>query len=119
MNDQFDAMQDQQLNELFANHVCKYSMLASVIDGVMLCGIRGNSGTGAFPLPSFCTNANAVMPWLEKWHTTAEHIRDRQLPWQVLCEDDHQCYVGRAASFGRAAVLAALRAQGAPAAHTQ
>lgn len=118
MNDQLEEMQDQQLNELFANHVCSYSIMASVIDGVVLCGARDTPGTGAFPLPSFCTNANAVLPWLEKWHTTAEHIPDRPLPWEVLCEDDDYCYVGRAASFGRAAVLAVLRAKRAQAGKT-
>jgi hypothetical protein len=111
MNDQLEAMQDQQLNELFAKHVCNYSMLASLIDGVTLCGVRGVPGTGAFHLPSFCTNATAVLPWLEKWHTTAEHIADRPLPWHVLCEDGDHCYVGRATSFGRAAVLASIRAK--------
>ena len=111
MNDQLEAMQDQQLNELFAKHVCNYSMLTSVIDGATLCGVRGAPGSGAFHLPAFCTNANAVLPWLEKYHTTAEHIADRPLQWHVLCEDDQHCYVGRATGFGRAAVLAALRAK--------
>jgi|SRR5688572_17203357 len=111
MNDQLDAMQDQQLNELFAKHVCNYLILGSVIEGEILCGVRGTPGNGAFHLPSFCTNVNAVLPWLEKWQVTAEHIADRPLSWHVLCEDDELCYVGRAKTFGRAAVLASIRAK--------
>ena len=109
-NDQLDGMPDQQLNELFANQVCCYSLMASIIDGVVLCGVSGSTGTATFPLPSFCTNANVVLPWLEKWHVTAEHVAESPLPWQVVCEDDEHCYVGRGATFPRAAVLAVLRA---------
>ena len=115
MKDQLDGMQDQELNELFAKDVCNYSMVKSVIDGATLCGVRGAPGTGAFHLPFFCTNATAVMPWLENWHITAEHLADRPLPWHVSCEDDEHSYVGRATSFGRAAVLAAIRAKWAQA----
>jgi hypothetical protein len=82
--------------------------MPSVIDGVTLCGIRGVPGSGTFPLPSFCTNANAVLPWLEKWHTTAEHVAERPLPWQVLCEDEEHSYVGRAPTFARSLRLPGL-----------
>ena len=111
MTDELDGMPDQQLNELFAHQVCCYSLMPSVIDGMLLCGVPGASGQGTFPLPSFCTNANVVLPWLEKWHITAEHVAASPLPWQVVCEDDDYCYVGRGRTFSRAAVLAVLRAK--------
>ena len=109
MTDQLDSKQDPELNRMFATHVCSYSIIPSLIDGAILCGVRGAAGTGTFPLPSFCTNANSVLPWLEKFRTTAEHNAERQLPWQVLCEGDDECYVGRGSTFARAAVLALLR----------
>jgi hypothetical protein len=119
MNDKMEAMRDDELNELFANHVCSYVLMPSLIQGAILCGVRGQPGTGTFRLPSFCTNANAVLPWLENWRTTSEHIKERALPWHVLCEDGEHCYVGRAATFPRAAVLAMLRARRGQAGETR
>lgn len=109
--DQLDGMTDQQLNELFARQVCSYALMGSIIEGVILCGVSGSAGPATFPLPSFCTNANVVLPWLEKWHITAEHVAESPFPWHVVCEDDEHCYIGRGPTFPRAAVLAVLRAK--------
>lgn len=47
-----------------------------------------------------------------QWGVTIERIPEwPEHPWQVQLEDDDHCYLGRAKEFGRAAVMALIRAK--------
>ncbi len=78
MNDNLDAFSDNLLNTAFAVEVASMEQRR----GLIWWAYKGSSDCGA--LPQFCTDANAVLPWLDKsgWHA-AHNVVAGALPYSV------------------------------------
>jgi hypothetical protein len=121
MNDQLDGMSNAELDEIFTVEVAGFVPMDCMLHDVGAyrgAGSRERSdGKWIASHIPFCTNANAVLPWLEKHFIETEwcspgqhHPRETHDNWRiripgVIAGD------GRARTFARAAVLALIRAK--------
>jgi hypothetical protein len=101
-----DSLTDAQLNELFAVEVAGWS------SGGWSAWHKEDEGTDrVIREPAFTTDANAVLPWLEKggeWQASK-----RQGQWMVSFYEpkgDMYAHLSVAPTFARAAVIALIRA---------
>lgn len=102
--DGLEQKTDAELNEIFVAEVCDVKFFD---DGV-------NHHLTTWP---FCSDANAVLPWLEKqrWHTAPRYPAEPysvavRLPPGVLV-GGVDWDAGQAPTFARAAVIALIRAK--------
>jgi hypothetical protein len=113
MTDDLENKTDTELNELFAVEIATMERLTHLL-WVFPGGL-------AQPL-TFCTDANAVLPWLEKWHVRSDRITDHQFGarWHItifaLDPSPHEngapvAHCAAHASLARAAVTVLLRAK--------
>lgn len=141
MTDSLDTLSDQALNELFAVEVAQYVLYTerrqppmSTLETPERWCYRDREGNfylgEPYPLhadafkeiglrhgymwgrPKFCTDANAVLPWLEKRVVRINRYGAScgdDPEWQAVI-DESRVWFGVAKTFPRAAVLALLRA---------
>lgn len=111
---------DDELKALFAEHYDGFQETWITPRKRVMCGRRGS--TDIVTVPSYTTDANAVLPWLEKWKRADRRMVriqfyncwrvlllskvDAEDPWEVV---EHSA---EADTFPRAAVIALLRAKG-------
>lgn len=143
MNDELDTLTDEKLSEVFAVEVAKTYCRHPLVRGDKTKGIvaRFHGGITKSPgsqersidvtlwrdgryggslWPSFATDANAVLPWLEKqmqWAINGCGVPEIPLAgWSVLIQTPTKSdfaannFVGRAPTFARAACIALIRA---------
>ncbi len=100
------TLSDGELNKLFAVEVDGW-LLTSGGGYVTKTGMRGFA-----PLPNYCADANAVLPWLEKSEQPPRIHRAlcHKLGW-LWYVDLNVMAMGIAPTFPRAAVIALLTAK--------
>jgi hypothetical protein len=109
VNDNLDTLTDAQLNECFAVEVAELAGLHwSEVSERLSC--KDSSGLPS-KVPDFSTDANAVLPWLEK-HYHADIGCAKDAGWWVLISLDgwESVVKAEAPTFARAACIALIRA---------
>lgn len=134
MNDNLDTLSDAELSAVFAVELAGFRWFkwGDHPDAMrFLCAPRSDQGSfrptdfhtanhsGSMrEVPSFATDANAVLTWLEKWPLVEIHLVSGE--WQVaLCEryrdarGEHESVIaeGDGAIFASAACIALIRAK--------
>lgn len=113
MTDNLDSLPDSELNQLFAVEVecCTRVAPAQWVRDAKrrIWGSRPGESF-RFPLPEYCTDANAVLPWLgTDWDVRARngsHVRVTYYRPSEQIEGE-----ANNGSFARAAVIALIRAR--------
>lgn len=109
--DDFSAKTDRELEELFVREIAAWH------NGDEKNGeyrgyqydAKGNITQLGLHVPCFCSSADAVMPWLERWRYADLEWNRITESWQVSLQRGE--FVGRADTFARAAVIALIRAK--------
>lgn len=105
---------DDELNALFAEKVAGWTDLA-MFEGGELHGYCCNRVGYKRRVPDYLTDANAMLPWLEKEQNF--DIKHRNSPtgglyWVTIFQPIDEEFEATASTFARAAVLALLKAAG-------
>lgn len=117
MDDKLDSLSDEALEELFAVEVCEtVKPIPSQVEGVRFYedtrnGALRRSDWRTDFWTAFCSDIDAVLPWLEKcdaWQAGFDQGEMREYSVWVWAPDYHEA---ESISFGRAAVIALLRAK--------
>ncbi len=123
-DDGLDAKSDSELNELFAVEVLRKTLFTDERPGGKKRKYwEENGGSTVFYLPdqTFCTDANAVLPWLEKGFVTAyrgdgiSEVIGETASWTIHVRfadaAPGNSHTATAPTFARAAVICLLRAK--------
>lgn len=110
--DNLDTLTDSELNELFAVEVAGLKKHGEGVDG------RGWYHSpppmrAISPVGAFTTDANAVLPWLEKelsFNIDRTHLADDDQLYRVSLRKNRDG-IGLGPTLARAAVIALLRAK--------
>lgn len=127
MSDNLDIISDAALNEVFAVEVAalteirdstRWEMTDPPDDPIVRVGRDDNGGKNA--VKDFSTDANAVLPWLEKQRALNFNVAAAMgtrittgVVWSVRLIDlrDNQMMQGEAPTFARAVCIALIRAK--------
>lgn len=121
--DDLESLEDGALSEVFAVEICEtVKPIPSNVEGVRFYedtrngALRRSDWRNDF-WTEFCTDANAVLPWLEKcdsWQSLFDQGEMREYTVTVW-PGDGDCCDAESTTFARAACLALIRAKRASA----
>lgn len=123
--DNLDALSDAALDEIFAVEVAGWTNIDTYLGRNPLPftrSFRGGTDDGLTEgedtlwheikrLPNFTTDANAVLPWLEKQEWSLYFDQGEMNPYILTIEYPEKLKAVEAPTFARAAVLALIRAK--------
>lgn len=108
-----------ELNAAFATEICGYKFLHAEhrFDSgvhVAIDGISKPDGQWLSAIPDFCSDANAVLPWLEKFNgpLNGPDVSFQSGQWEVVLNGCTTRERAVHSVFPKAAVIALLRAHG-------
>lgn len=114
MNDDLDQKSDAELNKIFAEEVAGWVNVRPYIrtrthDGLRILKGHPDRQSTERRVPDFATDANAVLPWLEKWRYSDIYWNRITMLWQVRLQNgDHEA---SASTLARAAAIALIRGE--------